>query len=206
MHWVRAPCSSWIGACRRERSLSQPLLSDSQPEPPLQPCTAHAVLFAFSNVRYSVLLAAERRVKRVLTDVSGCNAPVQGLLTPEAACGSFTAAPALMCILGPSGAGMLAYVVSVILVSVTHVCDTCYANSSVPSFACQQAEGLMCVCISGGCFRHARPCRVPAASILSMHKRYDTYPMRACRQEQPFGHPVRPPQWADCASATECRW
>lgn len=102
---AQAACSHTSAACRQDRGLSQPLLSGALPEGS-QPAGSGAVMFAFEGVCYAVLLAAERRVKRVLSDVSGVNAPVSGLLTPEAARGAFAAAPALMCILGPSGAGV----------------------------------------------------------------------------------------------------
>jgi hypothetical protein len=63
------------------------------------------VLFAFEAVNYSVLLYSEMATRRILTNIAGVNAPVKGALQPGVGATQMGSAPALMCILGPSGAG-----------------------------------------------------------------------------------------------------
>ena len=96
-----------------------------------------AVTFSFEAVSYSVLLVSEMRMRRVLTDVCGVSAPVDGALCPGNLQDQLGSAPALMCILGPSGAGARnsLHTCKYRVLALICCCGSCGAWRSVPSQA-----------------------------------------------------------------------
>jgi hypothetical protein len=88
--------------CREHDDVEEYLIDGQEQRAP----EGNAVVFAFEVESYTIVNAWMLTSRQVLRNVRGISAPLQGCLSLQSvSAGQVNAAPALMAILGPSGAG-----------------------------------------------------------------------------------------------------